>query len=221
MQLRNTSTRTLILRDALDNKYVVPGNSDLTVSDKLWTDTTFRRWLHGRMRDIEVASDTFIIYKGAFNFNNIANPNLLSQVIPGNTLGTVGGVLVTIEAGVTANAANTTIPKITFGGTDMWGNSLGTITTSANTRGLYWQFLLANQGATNDQRLVGRFSLTSLTAGSVAGFGSNAAADLIAFGFTGTAAKDTTLDQTLVINWGWAQNVSLTIKGTVFAEVLK
>ena len=54
MELRNISTRTVTLRDSLNTVYTVPAYGNVVVSDGLWTDNEFRRWLRMRIRDVVV-----------------------------------------------------------------------------------------------------------------------------------------------------------------------
>lgn len=58
MIVRNTSTRPIQLRDVSGNLYNVPALGDLTISDTLWADNTFRAWVRTRIRDLVVATST-------------------------------------------------------------------------------------------------------------------------------------------------------------------
>lgn len=54
MKIRNLSSRNLYLRDSSNTEYRVPAYSDITVTDTLWNDNEFRRWVRYRVRDIAV-----------------------------------------------------------------------------------------------------------------------------------------------------------------------
>lgn len=54
MLIKNVSSRSLALRDSSGNQYTVAPYSDTTVSDTLWNDNEFRRWVRYRIRDISI-----------------------------------------------------------------------------------------------------------------------------------------------------------------------
>lgn len=95
MILRNVSSRTVSLRDVADTVYTVPAYGELTVLDNLWTDNTFRRWLHWRIRDIVVVPTTEVTSGVGVNeplVTTIASGNLSNETTIGTliTKGTIG-----------------------------------------------------------------------------------------------------------------------------------
>lgn len=52
MVIRNTSSRTITLRDSISTLYTIPAYGDISLSDGLWNDTEFRRWIRLRIRDL-------------------------------------------------------------------------------------------------------------------------------------------------------------------------
>lgn len=57
MKIRNLSSRNLYLRDSSGIEYRVNAYNDLTISDTLWLDNEFRRWIRYRVRDIAVVDN--------------------------------------------------------------------------------------------------------------------------------------------------------------------
>lgn len=60
MKLRNLSTRSITLTDATGARYTIPQYADLDVNSNLWADTTFRRTLKYRSRDLSISDDSAV-----------------------------------------------------------------------------------------------------------------------------------------------------------------
>jgi hypothetical protein len=90
MVLRNTSNRTITLRDSVGALYTIPAYSDLSAADGLWTDTEFRRWLRLRVRDIVVdataVSSTPDAPSDAPYITTTANAALSNEVVLSNVI---------------------------------------------------------------------------------------------------------------------------------------
>lgn len=83
MLIRNTSTRSIVLRDTGGSQYIVPANSDLTLSDSLWSDTEFRRWIRYRIRDVIIDATGGGLEAPAFAASYTPNVALGSTKNPG------------------------------------------------------------------------------------------------------------------------------------------
>lgn len=55
MVIKNLSTRPITLRDEDGNQYIVPSLGETVLDDDLIEDTTFRRWLRWRLRDVFIS----------------------------------------------------------------------------------------------------------------------------------------------------------------------
>lgn len=169
---------------------------------------------------------TWIAVPGKWNstfdiLSTNALATMLSQSIPANTLGSTGGILVVAE-GIFLNNVGSNQGmgfKVSFGGTVMWGDSTtANIPTGANPHPFYMTLLIRNEGATNAQRVAGNIKISDNGGGSIAGRGSFLGSTVAEVTFEGTAAVDTTLAQTLLIQAQPTTNSpSLELKGAVSA----
>jgi hypothetical protein len=166
-------------------------------------------------------------WSGTFDLvNSGALTALLSQSIPGNIMGANGALLVIVKGYYLQNsgAPRGLTLEVIFGGTTMWGDNSGAtfFTATATRYPFYMQFLLANEGATNSQRVSGQVNIGTAVAGSVAGQGTLGSVALsVVTSFTGVAAVDTTSAKTLSVSAQHsAANASLELKGSVHIEVI-
>lgn len=140
---------------------------------------------------------------------------ILSQSIPGNTLGANGGLLVTVSGLYQNNSGSTRgiTLQVSFGGTTMWGDATSSsfIASTTDVYPFFWQFLLYNANATNSQRMAGRVGMGEHVAASIAGNGKlDTQAEVIGQVITGGSSVDTTSAQTLLLQaTNSAQNASL------------
>lgn len=81
MIVRNISTRSITLRDTGGTTYTVGANSQTTLSDSLWSDNEFRRWLRLRFRDIVVSS----VATGSITAGTIVNADIASGAAIGQS----------------------------------------------------------------------------------------------------------------------------------------
>jgi hypothetical protein len=113
--IRNTSTRTIYLRDLAGNQYTIPAVSDTTLSDSLWSDTEFRRWIRYRIRDLVVTSAT-----AGDALSNAPGTTAANTITASNT--TTVPFTVRLASGSTLdlqdwlNSSGTTIAKLDFSG---------------------------------------------------------------------------------------------------------
>lgn len=132
--------------------------------------------------------------------SSAAETDLLNVSVPGGTLSANSALLIAIEGDVLSNANNsdTILVKIKFGGTTLWASTATLGTTSTTHYAFFLNALLANENATNAQRLAGRCSIGPRTAATT-GIGPFGTADQTSATFGGTSAVDTTSSQTLEI----------------------
>lgn len=165
-------------------------------------------------------------YNASFNVvSTLAETTLISQSIPGGTLTATGGMLVTIAADYFNNsgAGRTLNLKVKYGATTLFDDTSGAFVASATHRAFFMQFLLANEGATNTQRLAGIVAL-SPGAASGAGLGGLSAGVLAGGGpspLGGSSAEDSTAAKTLAVTATHsASDPSLALKGDVTVVVV-
>lgn len=129
--------------------------------------------------------------------------NIISQSIPGGTLGTSRALRVTVAGYYLNNtgAARGLALKILYGATTLWGDtSLATFfPTSASTYPFFMTFLLYAKNSTSTQILSGRVGMGLTTAGSIAGTGAFSDAEIVKMGFDGSASEDSTAAKTLAV----------------------
>lgn len=126
----------------------------------------------------------------------------LSHVIHGNELGANGCVRVQIRGRYfnDSGSLKTIQFRIQFGGTTMYIDNAGVVSSAAGARSLYIDFLLYNQNSTSSQNLGGVYILSNPGNASV-GIGNIDTVAPDGFSSIGGAdpAKDTTLNQTLEV----------------------
>jgi hypothetical protein len=150
---------------------------------------------------------------------------MLSQSIPGNTIGANGALLITVEGFYLNNsgASRGLLLGVGFAGANMWYDTTSAtfFAASATAFPFYMQCLLANEGATNVQRVSGFVFMGQQTAAGTAGTGTITGGSSVNAPFTGTAAVDTTTAQTLQVRCQHsASNGSLELKGSVHVQVV-
>lgn len=153
MLLRNTSTRSIVLRDTGGTQYVVLANSDLTLSDSLWGDNEFRRWIRYRIRDLIVTSAT-----AGDAISNAPSTTATNTIVPVGT-----GVVATTIKQASGGTVNLT----------EWRNSSNTLIGFVGNDGA-----ISSAGASIILTgSTGLFAQRSASAGSTQVFGSRVAAD--------------------------------------------
>lgn len=152
MLLRNTSTRSIVLRDTGGTQYVVLANSDLTLSDSLWGDNEFRRWIRYRIRDLIVTSAT-----AGDAISNAPSTTATNTIVPVGT----GVVAVTVKQ---ASGGSVNLQE--------WRNSAnGIVTSIANDGTIFATGQVSLGGST------GLFLQRNAAAAGTQVFGSRVAAD--------------------------------------------
>lgn len=134
--------------------------------------------------------------------NTVAETTVFSVTIPAGTLGTNKAVHVVFPAQWTNNSgagANVQL-RIKYGATVLYDSTSGSATSNANPRPFVCSFSLLGDGTTSAQRLVGETLYMGTAGAPASGYGlwNNAPLSRV-FGFGGTAAEDSTVDQTLAI----------------------
>jgi hypothetical protein len=146
--------------------------------------------------------------------------NIFSQSIPANTLGANGAILATVEGFYLNNsgASRGLTIAVQFGSTNVWfdASNATAFAASATNYPFFMQFLLANTGATNAQRVSGMIMIASPNAASTAGQGTLSTNSLVSTSFAGSSAIDTTAAANLIVRAQHsASNGSLELKGSV------
>lgn len=160
---------------------------------------------------------------------DIVNQNsltaLISQTIPGNTLGANGGLLCVVEGFYLNNsgAGRGIGLAVTYGGTNLWSDATSStyFAASATAYPFYMQFLLCNEGATNAQRVAGTVIVASNTAAFSAGTGIIGSSSPPAISaFTGTSAVDSTADKILLVRFNSSSTTATQeLKGAIHVRV--
>lgn len=191
----------------------VGANSQVLMADS--AASTGNKWFGGAW------SSTFDVV------NTSAVTSFFSQSVPANTLGTNGAVFVTVNGFYLNNsgASRGLRFQISLGVTALWDDTTSStyFGATATAYPFYMQFLLANDGATNAQRMSGFIRIGQATAASSAvGVGSlSQSGDVSSTPFHGTAAIDTTSAATLAVKVAHStNNSSLQLRGTTHAWVV-
>jgi hypothetical protein len=130
--------------------------------------------------------------------NSAAETSVLSVSIPADTLGTAGGVKVSIYGRYVNNtgANRTFTARVKFGSTTLFADTTANLATSATARPVAFEMGLLNKNATNAQGLGGTMTVSNSTAGAN-GFGDLATDEIIAqTAISGTSAENTTAART-------------------------
>lgn len=165
-------------------------------------------------------------YVAAYNVSNTAAlSTLMSQSIPGGTLGSGGTIIVTAGCYLTntTGVARGLTLKISYGGTAMWGDATGAafFASQANPFPIWWQFIFDPRNTTTNQDIEGVVLVGNGTAGTIAGKGSitgGVAANTV---FTGSSAANAANAQTLLVEAQLsAASANLSLSGSVHVEVI-
>ncbi len=124
MIIKNTSTRSIELRDTLANKYTITAYGQTTLADSLWNDNEFRRWVRSRSRDLVVTDIYGLGAISRLNYSTTpgttgaatAETDLQIYTMAAGTLGTNSALKVTAAGSITG-ANNTKTIKLYFGAT--------------------------------------------------------------------------------------------------------
>jgi hypothetical protein len=160
-------------------------------------------------------------WSGTFDLvSSSALTNIFSQSIPANTMGSNGAIHGIVEGFYFNNSGATRGLglAVQFGATNVWFDISATtlFAASATNYPFYMEFLIANEGATNAQRLSGFVMIASPNAASGAGQGVLSTNSLVSTPFHGTSAIDTTSAANLIVRAVHsASNASLEFKGSV------
>lgn len=118
--------------------------------------------------------------------NTLVETNMFSVTIPGGLFGLTDLLIVRTWGSMTiAAAANGTV-RMKYGGTTM-GSTVTNVTTTGTVFDSHYYFFLRNNGATNAQIATSTYEI-----------------DGSSFTTQGTAAIDSTVNQTLAISWQWS-----------------
>lgn len=151
-------------------------------------------------------------YHNQFDFSSsVAENNMISQSIPGGTIGANGLLLILIEGDLTTAANTHTLTiKIKLGATTLWGSVSGGIATAQSAFGLI--AILANENSASAQRLSGHAWVGDAAAASVAGRGVFTAANPAQFQafLTGSSAINTGNAATLALTSTWSNSAAAT-----------
>ena len=74
MRVRSVSTRAVVFYDEMGTKYTVPAYGDLEVPDMLWSDTTFRKWVRWKFREIDISSANHVMEDPEMSADNVIQP---------------------------------------------------------------------------------------------------------------------------------------------------
>lgn len=170
---------------------------------------------------VGAAAGGVTVYKNSFDIVNTAvETALISQSIPGGTLGANGMLEIIVAADYFMNATVSFTLAIKLGATTLWSSSV-TPANNATHHAFILNAALANEGATNAQRLSGLAFIGPATAATngLGPFGTAAATSSAYLG--GSSAIDTTGAATLAITatWGGA-SVSAELKGAITVTVV-
>jgi hypothetical protein len=124
MIIKNTSARSIELRDSLGNKYSIVAYGQTTLVDSLWDDNEFRRWVRSRSRDIVVSDIYGLGSTQRLNYSTTpgttgaatAETDLQTYTMAAGTLG-INSVLKIQAAGSLTGANDTKTVKLYFGAT--------------------------------------------------------------------------------------------------------
>ena len=160
--------------------------------------------------------------------NTTTETTLYSVSVPGGTLSTDNILHVRMNGTVFSNngSGSTFRVKIKYGATTLYDSTSASVNDSSNTNPFEMNFILAANGATNAQKLAGRFETANVGA-ATAGYGYMGVTTGNGTGVNtplyGTAAIDSTLAQTLAVTVTHSDNdpsISI-VRQTVFAELLQ
>lgn len=144
------------------------------------------------------------VTNGYFNRFDIVNTagesTVISQSIPGGTLGTNQAVLIVIEGDYLNNSGATKTLTLAFkyGATTLWSHVTAALAASATRAPFYCTAVLAGDSATNAQRLSGGANIGAQAA-ATNGIGTWGGTLLAGAIFGGTSAEDSTAAKTLAV----------------------
>jgi hypothetical protein len=154
--------------------------------------------------------------------NTLAESNIISQSIPGGTLGSNNAVLIVIEGDYFNNSAATRTLTIAvkYGATTLWSATTAALAASATRAPFYFTALLAGDNATNAQRLAGGANIGAQAA-ATNGIGTWGGTLLASVIFGGSSAEDSTAAKTLAVTATHStNNASLELRGTAAIHIL-
>jgi hypothetical protein len=157
--------------------------------------------------------------------NSTTTTSVLNQSIPANTLGANGAIHCVIEGFYLNNsgASRGLSLGVTFGVTNLWfdTSSATYFASTATVYPFYMEFLMANEGATNAQRVSGIVLMGNTNAAGTIGTGTITGGVTVDACFTGTSAIDTTAAASLAVKMKLsAADANLEIKGSAHARIV-
>lgn len=155
--------------------------------------------------------------------SSVTETSIFSFTLPGGTLGTQGAVLIRLYGQYTNNtAANQTVTiKFKYGTTTIFAATTGAISTSANARSWYLEFVLFADNSATAQRMGGSAGYIGVASAPTTGYGAISgtignSAHFVGGSASENSANDLTVDVTITLSTATATATWVTHKASAW-----